>query len=54
MQRVAVLGALMSRTLSTLDVTRVISTPCHEPKGSLRLVVVRTAGTTETKETAER
>jgi len=54
MQRVAVLSVLMPRTLSALDVTRVISAPCHERKGSLHLVAVRTAGTTDTKETAER
>ncbi|GGY07943.1 hypothetical protein GCM10010510_62290 [Streptomyces anandii JCM 4720] len=54
MHRVVVLGVLVPRTLSPLDVTRVTSTPRHERKGSLRLVVVRTAGTTDTEEAAER
>ena len=36
------------------EVMQVTSAPCHERKGSLRLVVVRTAGTVDTKVMAER
>lgn len=52
---VAALGgdAAARVTAPHVGVMRVTPTPCHEPNGSLRLVVVR-KGTTDTKEAAER